>query len=84
MLFIQQTVLDQHLIARCDRRHLNTRNRQESHEKRPTPPHYAFIPFAVFIRFAGGAIFVFVITCDAERSLFPRAGLDASASAQAS
>jgi hypothetical protein len=44
----------------------------------------AFIPFAVFIRFAGGAIFVFVITCDDERSLFPRAGLDASASAQAS
>jgi len=31
-----------------------------------------------------GAIFVFVITCDAECSLFPRAGLDASASAQAS
>jgi hypothetical protein len=33
---------------------------------------------------ARGAIFAFVITCDDERSLFPRAGLDASASAQAS
>jgi hypothetical protein len=44
----------------------------------------AFILFAVFIRFAGGAIIVIVIAPDAERSLFPRAGLDASASAQAS
>jgi hypothetical protein len=80
------------LFARCDRRHLNTRNRQESpgivfrkmkNARHPRITGSAFIPFAVF-RFAGGAIFVFVITCDAERSLFPRAGLDASVSAQAS